>query len=173
MAEDELSRHILQTVAEAAGWDTQPAQGIFRGIATTEPYDSFTASVVEVSVSDAGAIKIHRVIQAINPGHMVNPDNIRAQLEGSTVWAVSAAFWGEINIEQGRVRESNFHDYRLLRLAEMPKVEVVLAPTGGFWGGVGEPGQAPLLPALCNAIYAATGTRVRSLPLKNHGFSLA
>lgn len=173
MAEDELSRHILQAVAEAAGWDTAPPQGVFRGIATTEPYDSFTASVVEVSVNDAGQVKIHRIIQAINPGHAVNPDNIEAQLEGATVWAVSAAFWGEITIDQGRVREGNFHDYRLLRLSQMPPVEVVLAPTGGFWGGVGEPGQAPLIPALCNAIFAATGIRVRSLPLKQHGLSLA
>lgn len=173
MASDELSRHILETVAKAAGWDTMPGAGTFRGIATTEPYGSFTAAVVELSVNDAGGIRIHRVVQAINPGHAVNPDNIRAQLEGATVWALSAAMWGEINIERGRVREANFHDYRVLRLAEMPKVEVVLAPTGGFWGGVGEPGQAPVLPALCNAIFAATGKRIRSLPLKQHGYTLA
>jgi isoquinoline 1-oxidoreductase beta subunit len=172
MAEDEKSRQILEAVAEAADWNTPPPQGVFRGIATTEPYDSFTASVVEVSVNDAGEIRILRIIQAIDSGHVVNPDNIRAQLEGATVWAVSAAFWGEITIEEGRVREGNFHNYRLLRMAQMPTVEVVLAPTGGFWGGVGEPGQAPLIPALCNAIYAATGNRVRSLPLKQHGYSL-
>jgi isoquinoline 1-oxidoreductase beta subunit len=146
---------------------------VFRGIATTEPYASFTAAVVELSVNDAGGIRIHRVVQAINPGHAVNPDNIRAQLEGATVWALSAAMWGEINIDRGRVKEANFHDYRVLRLAEMPKVEVVLAPTGGFWGGVGEPGQAPVLPALCNAIFAATGKRIRNLPLKQHGYTLA
>ena len=104
---------------------------------------------------------------------MVNPDNVRAQLEGATVWAISAAMWGDISIEEGRVKQSNFHDYRLLRLAQMPPIECVLAPTGGFWGGVGEPGQAPILPALCNAIYAATGRRIRSLPLRKHGFSLA
>jgi isoquinoline 1-oxidoreductase subunit beta len=173
MAEDELSRHILQAVAEAANWDQTPAPGYFRGIATTEPYGSYTSAVVELSVDGAGAIRIHRIIQAINPGHAVNPDNINAQLEGATVWALSAAMWGEITIERGRVKEGNFHDYRLLRLKEMPKIEVVLAPTGGFWGGVGEPGQAPVLPALCNALYAATGRRIRSLPLKHHGFSLA
>lgn len=173
MAQDDLSRHILERVAEAAGWDQAPPAGVFRGIATTEPYGSFTASVVELSVNDAGVINIQRIIQGINTGHMVNPDNIRAQLEGATVWAVSAAMWGEIRIEQGRVQESNFHNYRLMRLAEMPKVEVVMAPTGGFWGGVGEPGQAPILPALCNAIFAATGRRVRSLPLQHHGFTLA
>lgn len=173
MATDELSRHILEVVAEAAGWEQQAAPGVFRGIATTEPYGSFTAAVVELSVNDAGGIRIHRVVQAINCGYVVNPDNVRAQLEGSTVWALSAALWGEINIEQGRVKEGNFHDYRLLRMAEMPPVEVVMAPTGGFWGGVGEPGQAPVLPALCNALFAATGKRIRSLPLQHHGFSLA
>lgn len=173
MPEDELSRHILEQAAQAAGWEQAPAAGIFRGIATTEPYGSYTAAVVELSVDDAGGIKIHRIVQAINPGHAVNPDNIAAQLEGATVWALSAAMWGEITIDKGRVREGNFHDYRLLRLKEMPRIEVVIAPTGGFWGGVGEPGQAPVLPALCNAIYAATGKRIRSLPLKHQGFSLA
>ncbi len=173
MAADELSRHILETVAKAAGWDKPAAKGVFRGIATTEPYDSFTAAVVELSVNAAGVITIHRIVQAINPGHVVNPDNVRAQLEGATVWALTAAMWGEIGIEQGRVKQANFHDYRVLRLKEMPKVDVVLAPTGGFWGGVGEPGQAPLIPALCNALFAATGKRLRSLPLQQHGFTLA
>jgi isoquinoline 1-oxidoreductase beta subunit len=172
MAEDELSRHILQQVAEAAGWSTQPAPGRFRGIATTEPYGSFTAAVVELSVNDAGGIKVHRIVQGINSGHVVNPDNIQAQLQGATVWALSAAMWGEISIERGRVKQANFHDYRVLRMSEMPKVEVVLAPTGGFWGGVGEPGQAPLLPAFCNAIFAATGKRVRELPMQKMGFEL-
>ena len=173
MAEDELSRHILVKVAEAIGWDETPAAGIYRGIATTEPYGSYTAAAVELSVNDAGVINIHRIIQGINTGHMVNPDNVIAQLEGATVWAISAAMWGEINIDQGKVQESNFHDYRLLRMAQMPVIDTVLEATGGFWGGVGEPGQAPILPAFCNAIAAATGTRVRSLPLKHHGFSLA
>lgn len=172
MASDELSRHILETVADAAGWSSAAPAGVYRGIATTEPYGSFTAAVVELSVNDAGVIRIQRVVQAINSGHVVNPDNVRAQIEGSTVWALSAAMWGAINIERGRVKEGNFHDYRVLRLAEMPKVEVVLAPTGGFWGGVGEPGQAPVLPALCNALFAATGRRIRELPLQQHGFTL-
>jgi isoquinoline 1-oxidoreductase beta subunit len=172
MAEDELSRHILQVAADNAGWTTAPAAGVFRGIATTEPYGSFTAAVVELSVDASGGIKVHRIVQAINSGHVVNPDNIVAQLQGATVWALSAAMWGEISIERGRVRQANFHDYRVLRMAEMPKVDVVLAPTGGFWGGVGEPGQAPLLPAFCNALFAATGKRFRELPLYHQGFRL-
>ncbi|HTR00412.1 MAG TPA: molybdopterin cofactor-binding domain-containing protein [Candidatus Acidoferrum sp.] len=173
MAQDELSRHILEVAANAADWKTPPAKGVFRGIATTEPYDSFTAAVVELSVNDAGVIRIHRIVQAINSGHVVNPNNVEAQLQGATVWALTAAMWGEIGIEQGRVKQSNFHDYRVLRLSEMPKVEVVLAPTGGFWGGVGEPGQAPLLPAFCNALAAATGKRYRTLPLRQYGLTLA
>ena len=173
MEEDELSRHILEQVAAAVDWDTEPPAGVYRGIATTEPYGSFTAAAIELSVNDAGVISIHRIIQGINTGHVVNPDNVRAQLEGATVWALSAAMWGEITIDEGRVQEGNFHNYRILQLAQMPPIETVIAPTGGFWGGVGEPGQAPILPALCNAIYAATGRRIRSLPLKHHGFSLA
>lgn len=172
MAEDELSRKILEVAANEAGWTNAPAEGVFRGIATTEPYGSFTAAVVELSVDASGGIKIHRIVQAIDSGHVVNPDNVVAQLQGATVWALSAAMWGEINIERGRVKQANFHDYRVLRLAEMPKVDVVLAPTGGFWGGVGEPGQAPLLPAFCNALFAATGRRFRELPLYHQGFRL-
>jgi len=164
---------ILDAVAKAGGWGKPLPKGVFRGIATTEPYGSYTAAVVELSVSDQGAVKIHRVVQAIDCGYVVNPDNIAAQLQGSTVWATTAAFWGEITIKDGRVEQGNFDAYRMMRMREMPKVEVVLAPTGGFWGGVGEPGQAPLIPALCNAIFAATGKRIRSLPLKNQGFTLA
>jgi isoquinoline 1-oxidoreductase beta subunit len=170
MAEDEKSRMILEAAAETAGWSKAPAAGVFRGIATTEPYASFTAAVVELSVDSSGGIKIHRIVQAIDSGYVVNPDNIVAQLQGATVWALSAAMWGEINIERGRVKQANFHDYRLLRLGEMPKVDVVLKPTGGFWGGVGEPGQAPLLPAFCNALFAATGKRIRELPIYHQGF---
>jgi len=96
-----------------------------------------------------------------------------AQMQGSSVFMLTAMFWGEITIKDGLVEQSNFHDYRMMRLREMPKVEVVLAPSGGFWGGVGEPGQASIAPAVCNAIFAATGKRIRSLPLKNHGLTLA
>ena len=88
------------------------------------------------------------------------------------VWALSAILWGDNTIKDGRIEQSNFHDYRMLKISEMPKVEVVIAPTGGFWGGVGEPANAPIAPALCNAIFAATGKRVRSLPLRHHGLSL-
>ncbi len=159
---------ILDAVAKAATWDKPLPAGVHRGIAVQDAYGSYTAAVIEVSVSDKGELKIHRVVVGIDPGYVVNPDSVRAQAEGCVVFGLTAALYGEITIKNGRVEQSNFHDYPMMRLAETPKVEVVIAPTGGFWGGCGEPPMAPLAPALCNAIYAATGKRIRSLPLKHH-----
>ena len=164
---------ILEATAKAAGWGSPLPAGVFRGIAETEGYGSYTAAVAELSVDKNGEVKIHRLVLGIDPGYAVNPDNIQAQMQGSAVFMLTAMFWGEITLREGRVEQSNFHDYRMMRLREMPKVEVLLAPTGGFWGGVGEPGQASIAPAVCNAIFAATGKRIRSLPLKNHGLTLA
>jgi isoquinoline 1-oxidoreductase beta subunit len=164
---------ILEATAKAAGWGKPLPAGVFRGIAQTEAYGSYTSAVVELSVDKNGEVKIHRLVLGVDPGYVVNPDNVIAQMQGSSVFMLTAMFWGEITIKDGRVEQSNFHDYRMMRLREMPKVEVVIAPSGGFWGGVGEPGQASIAPAVCNAIFAATGKRVRSLPLKNHGFTLA
>jgi isoquinoline 1-oxidoreductase subunit beta len=164
---------ILEATAKAAGWGSPLPAGVFRGIAETEGYGSYTCVVAELSVNDKNVVKVHRLVMGIDPGYAVNPDNIKAQMQGSAVFMLTAMFWGEITIKDGRVEQSNFHDYRMMRLREMPKVEVVLAPSGGFWGGVGEPGQASLAPAVCNAIFAATGKRIRSLPLKNHGISMA
>ena len=166
-------RSILEAVTKAAGWGSALPPGVFRGVAETEGYGSWTACVCEVSVNAKNEVKIHRVVIGIDPGYAVNPDNIVAQFQGSVVHGLTAIFWGENTIKEGRVEQSNFHDYRMMRLNEMPKVEVEIAPTGGFWGGVGEPAQAPLAPALVNAISAALGKRIRSLPLKNHGLSLA
>jgi isoquinoline 1-oxidoreductase beta subunit len=119
-----------------------------------------------VSVSAAGEPSVRRIVVAIDSGYVVNPDTCRAQAESNVVYGLGAVLYQEINIKDGRVAESNFHDFRLPRLAEMPKVETVLVPTGGFWGGHGEPAILPLMPAVCNAIFAATGKRVRSLPLR-------
>ena len=164
---------VLEATARAAGWGKPLRAGVHRGIAVTEAYGSYTSAVAEVSVDDKGAVTIHRLVLGIDCGYVVNPDNVIAQMQGSAVFALTALIWGEITIKDGRVEQSNFHDYRLMQLREMPAVEVVMAPSGGFWGGVGEPGQASILPAVCNAIYAATGKRIRSLPLKNHGLTLA
>jgi isoquinoline 1-oxidoreductase beta subunit len=164
---------ILEATAKAANWGSPLPAGVFRGIAETEGYGSYTCAVCELSVDKNGEVSVRRLVLGIDPGYAVNPDNIQAQMQGSAVFMLTAMFWGEITIKEGRVEQSNFHDYRMMKLREMPKVEVVLAPSGGFWGGVGEPGQASIAPAVCNALFAATGKRVRSLPLKNHGFTLA
>jgi isoquinoline 1-oxidoreductase beta subunit len=164
---------ILEATAKAAGWGSPLPAGVFRGIAETEGYGSYTSAVAELSVNKNGEVSIRRLVLGIDPGYAVNPDNIQAQLQGSAVFMLTAMFWGEITLRDGRVEQTNFDNYRMMRLREMPKVEVVLAPTGGFWGGVGEPGQASIAPAVCNAIFAATGKRIRSLPLKNHGLTLA
>ena len=158
---------VLDAAAKAADWGKPSATGVFRGIASSEGTGSFTASVIEVSVSDTGKLNVHRVVTAIDCGYVVNPDTVIAQVEGSAVFGLTAALYGEITIKDGRVEQSNFNDYRMLRMAEMPKVDVVLVPSGGFWGGAGEVGLNQIAPALCNAIFTATGKRIRSLPLKN------
>ncbi len=170
---DSRERRILDATAKAAGWSKSLPKGVHRGIAVTEAYGSYTSAVCELSVNDKNGVSIKRLVLGVDPGYAVNPDNILAQMQGSSVFMLSALFWGEITIKDGRVEQTNFDTYRVLRLAEMPKVELVLAPTGGFWGGIGEPGQASIAPAVCNALFAATGKRVRSLPLSREGFELA
>ena len=157
---------VLNAAAEAAGYGKPLPAGVHRGIAQFMGYGSYSAAVAEVSVN-AGAVKVHRIVIAINCGHAVNPDQIAAQVEGSVAYGLSATFYGEMTVQDGRMAELNFHNYPILRLAEMPKVETVIVPTYDFWGGVGEPTICVVAPSVMNAIYAATGTPVRSLPLKN------
>jgi len=161
-------RLVLEAVARAAGWDTSPPAGVHKGIAVAYGFGSYAAMVAEVSVSAKAEVKVHRIVAAIDSGHVVNPDTCRAQAESNVAFGLSAVLHQEINIKDGRVVEANFHDYPLLGIAEMPKVETVLVPTGNFWGGHGEPTILPLAPAVCNAVSRATGTRIRSLPLKRH-----
>ena len=165
LAPDSKDRAVLEAAATHAGWGSPLPAGVFRGIAVMDSYGSYAAQVAEISISAHGELRVHRIVCAIDPGHVVNPDTIRAQVEGGIVYGLTAALYGEITIEHGRVSQGNFDTYRMLRMHEMPTVEVVLVPSGGFWGGVGEPGLPPLAPALCNAIFAATGKRVRALPL--------
>jgi len=167
-----MSKHpkhlaVLNAAAEKAGWGKPLPAGVHRGIAQFMGYGSYSAAVAEVSVSDKGELKVHRMVLALDCGHTVNPGQIAAQVEGSVVYGLSATFYGECTVANGSVVESNFHNYKLLRLAEMPKVETVLVPTHDFWGGVGEPTICVVAPAVLNAIHAATGKPVRSLPLKN------
>ncbi len=159
---------VLDAAAKAGAWDNAPPAGHARGIALHESCGTVCAHVAEVSVGNDGVLRVHRITAAIDPGHVVNPLTIEKQVEGATVYALEAVLYGEITIAEGRVEQGNFDDYRVLRLAEMPDVRTVIVPSGEGWGGIGEPPLPPLAPALCNAVFAATGKRIRALPLKNH-----
>jgi isoquinoline 1-oxidoreductase beta subunit len=164
---------VLNAVAEKAGWGTPTPPGVFRGICQNCGYGSYTAAVAEISVSPKGKLTIHRIVASTDPGYVVNPNQVEAQVQGSFVYGLSAVLFGEISIDKGRAVESNFDTYPVMRLADMPKVETVIVPSGGFWGGVGEPTIAVAGPAVLNAIFAATGKRVRTLPLRQHDLSAA
>jgi isoquinoline 1-oxidoreductase beta subunit len=164
---------VLNAVAELAGWDKPAPKGIFRGLAQTMGFGSYVAACAEVSVSSAGELKVHRIVAATDPGHAVNPQQIEAQIEGSFAYGLSAALYGACTVKNGRIEQSNFHDYPVLKLADMPRVESIVMPSGGFWGGVGEPTIAVAAPAVLNAIFAATGKRIRNMPLKNHSLKSA
>jgi isoquinoline 1-oxidoreductase beta subunit len=159
---------VLNAVADKIGYDKPAPAGVFRGLAQTMGFGSYVAACAEVSVSQDGVLKIHRIVAATDCGNAVNPQQIEAQVEGSFVYGLSAALYQECTVKDGRVVQTNFTDYPSLKLAEMPKVETVIVPSGGFWGGVGEPTIAVAAPAVLNAIFAATGKRIRDLPLKNH-----
>ncbi len=161
---------VLKAVAKKAGWGKPAPKGVFRGLAQCSAFGSHLAACAEVSV-DGGKLKIHRIVAATDCGHAVNPQQIEAQVEGSFVYGLSALLYGECSVKDGRVAEENFDTYRPMRLAEMPKVETIVMPSGGFWGGVGEPTIAVAAPAVLNGIFAATGKRIRSFPLKHHGLS--
>ena len=160
---------VLNAVAERIGWERPAAdvggQKVFRGLAQTHGFGSYVAACAEVSVSKEGDLRIHRIVAATDPGHAVNPQQIEAQVEGSFVYGLSAALYGACTVKDGAIQQTNFHDYPVLRMAEMPKVETIVIASGGFWGGVGEPTIAVAAPAVLNAIFAATGIRVRDLPL--------
>ncbi len=158
---------VLNAAAEKGDWGKPLPAGVHRGIAQFMGYGSYSAATAEVSVSAQGKLKIHRMVLALNCGHAVNPSQIAAQVEGSVAYGLSATLYGEMPVENGRMTNLNFDTYEIMRLAEMPKVETVIVPTYDFWGGVGEPTICVVAPAVLNAIFAATGKPVRSLPLKN------
>jgi isoquinoline 1-oxidoreductase subunit beta len=173
-----MSKHpkhlaVLNAVANKIGWDRPAAPGVFRGLAQTSGFGSYVAACAEVSVSAAGALKIHRIVAATDCGYAVNPQQIEAQVEGSFVYGLSAMLYQACTVKDGRMEQENFNTYPVMRMDEMPKVETVLVPTGGFWGGVGEPTIAVAAPAVLNAIFAATGKRIRDLPLSRHSLKKA
>jgi len=157
---------VLNAAAERAGYGKAPA-GTYHGLAQFMGYGSYVAACAVVSVSSEGLLKIHRIVAATNPGHAVNPAQIERQVAGSFVYGLSAMLYGECTVNGGAIEQTNFDSYNVMRIDEMPKVEVVIMPTGDFWGGVGEPTIAVAAPAVLNAIFAATGKRIRSLPLMN------
>jgi isoquinoline 1-oxidoreductase beta subunit len=164
---------VLDMLAEKSGWSTplapDPAGGKRgRGISIVDTYSTVTGQVAEVTVGTDGKLKVDRIVAVVDCYHAANPNTIAQQIEGGIVFGLSAALWGEINIKEGAPVEGNFNTYRLMRMAETPKIETYLKPSGGpRWGGIGEPSVAPVAPAVCNAIFAACGKRVRKLPLKD------
>ena len=168
---------VLNSVAEQAGWGTPAAPidglAVHRGLAAIMGFGSYVAACAEVSVSSGGDLRVHRICAATDSGHAVNPQQIAAQVEGSFAYGLSAALYGACTLKDGRFEQTNFHTYPALQMAQMPKVQTAVIPSGGFWGGVGEPTIAVAAPAVLNANFAATGKRIRDLPLSQHSLKRA
>jgi len=172
-----MARHpkhlaVLEAAAARAGWG-RPAPDVngmkvYRGLAQTHGFGSYVAACAEVSVTADGGLKIHRIVAATDCGHAVNPQQIEAQIEGSFVYGLGAMLFQACTVKDGAIEQKNFDTYPSLKIAQMPKVESIIMPSGGFWGGVGEPTIAVAAPAVMNAIFAATGKRIRDLPLSRH-----
>jgi isoquinoline 1-oxidoreductase beta subunit len=166
LANQPRMKAVLELAAQKANWGSKLPPGVGRGIATHFSFDSYVAQVVEASVEKNGMVKVHRVVCAVDCGRVINPDTVRAQMEGGIIFGLTAALKTEITLKNGRVEQSNFHDYEMLRISESPKIEVHIVSSGESPTGVGEPGVPPVAPALANAIFAATGKRVRRLPIR-------
>jgi len=163
---------VLDAVAEKIGWGAPAPEKIYRGVAVFMAFGSYVAAAAEISV-DNNKIKLHRIIAATDPGYAVNPAQIERQIAGSFVYGLSALFHGAITIKDGQVEQKNFDQYPSMHIKDMPKVETILMPSGGFWGGVGEPTICVAAPAVLNAYFAATGKRIRNVPLKDAGLDFA
>jgi isoquinoline 1-oxidoreductase subunit beta len=164
---------VLNAVAEKIGWGRQAPGGAFRGIAQHMGFGSYVAAAAEISVIDGNKIKVHRIVAAIDPGYAVNPAQIERQIAGSFVFGLSGLFYGGCTVKDGRIEQTNFDTYNSMRVHEMPQVESIIMPSGGFWGGVGEPTISVAAPAVLNAYFAATGKRIRSVPLREQDITFA
>ncbi len=164
----------LNAVAERVSWGKPAPRGIFRGVAQMKAFGSFVAAAAEISVEGGNKIKVHRIVAATDPGYAVNPAQIERQVAGSFVYGLSALFYQECTVKDGRIEQDNFHTYNSMRIREMPKVETIIIANGApEWGGIGEPTICVAAPAVLNAYFSATGKRIRSVPLKNHDIHFA
>ena len=175
-----MARHprnlaVLNAVAERIGWGKPAPQGVYRGLAHMKAFNAYVAAAAEISITGGNKIKVHRIVGATDPTYAVNPAQIERQVAGSFVYGLSALFYQECTVKDGRIEQTNFDNYNSMRIAEMPKVESILMPSGGSdpWGGVGEPTICVAAPAVLNAFFKATGQRIRSFPLKNHNIQMA
>jgi isoquinoline 1-oxidoreductase beta subunit len=164
---------VLNAVADKIGWSKPAPEGVHRGLAQVMGYGSYVAGAAEISVVDGSKIKVHRIIASTDPGNVVNPAQVERQIAGSFVYGLSALFYGGCTVKDGRIEQTNFDTYNSMRINEMPKVESVIMPSGGFWGGVGEPTIGVAAPAVLNAYFAATGKRIRSIPLRDQNITFA
>jgi len=173
MSKNPKSLAVLNAVAEKGGWGKPAPKGRYRGLAHFRAFGSYVAALAEISVRDNGSkVKVHKIVAATDTGYAVNPAQIERQIAGSFVYGLSAVFMQECTVKDGAIQQSNFHDYNSMRIAQMPKVESIIMPSGGFWGGVGEPTICVAAPAVLNAYFNATGKRMRDFPLKNHGIEM-
>jgi isoquinoline 1-oxidoreductase beta subunit len=172
LAGDVRGLAVLDLAADKAGWKNPAPPGVFRGMAFTEAFSTIICQVVELS-ANGGNVKIHRIVSAVDCGTVLNPNIAANNIEGGVAWGLSAAFKSQITFERGKTVQSNFHDYQVLRLSEMPPVEVYFVDSGARpLGGTGEVGPVTIIPAVANALFLATGVRYRSLPLSRHGLQL-
>jgi isoquinoline 1-oxidoreductase subunit beta len=173
MAKHPKNLAVLNAVAEKIGWDKPAPQGVYRGLAQHMGYGSYVAAAAEISVTDGSKVKVHRIVAATDPGYAVNPAQIERQIAGSFVYGLTGLFYGGCTVKDGRIEQTNFDTYNSMRISEMPKVESIVMPSGGFWGGVGEPTICVAGPAVLNAYFAATGKRIRSVPLREQNITFA
>jgi isoquinoline 1-oxidoreductase subunit beta len=173
MANHPKNLAVLNAVADKIGWDRPAPQGVSRGLAQYMGYGSYVAAAAEISVTDGTKIKVHRIVAATDPGYAVNPAQIERQIAGSFVYGLTGLFYGGCTVKDGYIEQTNFDTYNSMRIAEMPKVESIVMPSGGFWGGVGEPTICVAGPAVLNAYFAATGKRIRSVPLRDQNITFA
>jgi len=168
LAEAPRHRAVLEAAAKMSGWGTPLPKGRGRGISLKEAFETIVAQVAEVNIGEDGRARVDRVFCAADPGEVVHPGGFAAQIEGGIIYGLTAALYGEISIDGGRVVEKNFPDYAMVRMADAPVIEVQVIASGARTGGAGEPGTPPTGAALANAVFAATGKRIRSLPLRKH-----